>query len=133
MAALGAVMPKTGGAPQGLPGAEPGAHTGDMSAEPISTAVDTHDEGNVQCWCCDVSDAPERMVQLGNHPEVHLCLRCAHFVHQQAWEIEDEGTRGPGAFARDRLRNLRAEVMRRGWHQSRFIGDGLRWLGKYLP
>ena len=64
-------------------------------------------------WCCDISDAPDRMVHLGNHAEVNLCLRCAHFVHQQAWEIEDEGKGGPAAFARDRFRNLRAEVIRR--------------------
>ena len=80
-----------------------------------------------------MTDSADRMVHLGNHPEVHLCLRCAHFVHQQAWEIEDQGKRGPAAFARDRFRNLRAEVMRRGWHQNRFIGGRLRWLGKYLP
>ncbi len=32
-----------------------------------------------------------------------------------------------------RFRSLRAQVVRRGWHQNRFIGDTLRWLGKYLP
>ena len=83
-----------------------------MSAEPIITAIDLHDDGDVQCWCCDTRDALDRMVQLGNHQEVHLCLLCAHFVHQQAWEIEDEGKGGPAAFARDRFRNLRAEVIR---------------------
>ena len=73
------------------------------------------------------------MVHLGNHPEVHLCLRCAHFVHQQAWEIEDKEKRGPAALAREKLRGLRASVIRRGWHENRFIGGGLRWLGKHLP
>jgi hypothetical protein len=104
-----------------------------MSADPIITAVDVHDAGQVQCWCCGVRDAADRMVHLGIHPEVHLCLGCAHFVHQQAWQIEDEGKGGPGAFGRDKFRNLRAEVMRRGWHQNKLIGDKLRWLGKYLP
>ena len=104
-----------------------------MSAEPGITASDMHDDGGLPCWCCDTIDASDRMVHLGNHPEVNLCLSCAHFVHQQAWEIEDEGKRGPVAFARDRLRNLRAEVMRRGWHQNKFIGGKLRWLSKYLP
>jgi len=94
-----------------------------MSAEPVITAVDTDEDGNLPCWCCEASDAPNRMVQLGDHPEVHLCLRCAHWVHQQAWEIEDEGTRGPAAFARGRLRDLRNKV----------IGGKLRWLGRYLP
>ena len=104
-----------------------------MSAEPIITAIDLDSEGNVECWCCDTVDAPDRMVQLGNHPEVHLCLQCAHYVHQQAWVIEDEGKRGPSAFVRDRFRNMRAEVIRRGWHRNRFVGGKLRWLGKYLP
>lgn len=103
------------------------------SGDPIDTAIDTHDEGNVSCWCCDTVDAPSRMVQLGNHPEVHLCLQCAHYVHQQAWEIEDDGKQGPAAFARNRLRNLRAEVIRREWHHNRHFGGALRWLGKYLP
>lgn len=104
-----------------------------MSAEPVSTAVDRQDDGTVQCWCCDLTDAPDRMVRLGNHPEVHLCLRCAHFVHQQAWRIEDSGKQGPAAYTRGRLRELRAEVMRRGWHRNRIVGARLRWLGKYLP
>lgn len=73
------------------------------------------------------------MVHLGSHPEVHLCLRCAHFVHKQAWEIEDDEKRGPAVLAREGFRSLRAQVVRRGWHQNRFIGARLRWLGKYLP
>ena len=104
-----------------------------MSAEPVSAVIDLHDDGRVQCWCCDTVDDPNRMVHLGNHPEVQLCLRCAHFVHQQAWEIDDEGKRGPAALARDRFRNLRVEVMCRGRHQNKLIGGKLRWLSKYLP
>jgi hypothetical protein len=104
-----------------------------MTADPPLTAVDVHDDGQVQCWCCDLRDPPDQMVHLGSHPEVTLCLRCAHFVHQQAWQIEDEGERGPAAFARDQFRNLRAVVIRRGWHHNKVIGGKLRWLGKYLP
>lgn len=73
------------------------------------------------------------MVRLGNHPEVHLCVRCAHFVHQQAWRIEDGDKHGPATFARDRLRGLRSEVMRRGLHRNKFVGGMLRRLGKHLP
>ena len=76
---------------------------------------------------------PERMVRLGDHPEVRLCLRCAHFVHQRAWQIEDQGGGGPGGRVRDGLRILRAGVLRRGWHRNRFVSGGLRWLGRYLP
>lgn len=104
-----------------------------MSAEPVMTAIHQHDDGDVQCWCCGITDTPSRMVQLGNHPEVHLCLGCAHYVHRQAWTIDDEGKRGPAVLVRDRFRNLRAEVMRRGWHQNGFIGGTLRWLDKYVP
>ena len=103
-----------------------------MSAEPAAT-VHPHGERSVECWCCDTTADPDRMVHLGSHPEVHLCLTCAHFVHQQAWEIEDDGKRNPAVFARNVFRNLRAAVSRRGWHQNRFIGGKLRWLGKYLP
>jgi hypothetical protein len=104
-----------------------------MSADSIVTVTDGHDAGDVQCWCCGTSDSPDQMVHLVYQPEVNLCLRCSHFVHQQAWEMEDQGKAGPAAFARDRFRNVRAEVMRRGWHQNRFVGGKLRWLGKYLP
>ncbi|TPG13411.1 hypothetical protein [Pedococcus bigeumensis] len=103
-----------------------------MSAEPV-TAIDENDDRSAQCWCCGSIDAPARMLQLGDHPEVRLCLQCAHFVHHRAWEIEDEGKHGPVAAARGQFRNLRTEVMRLGWHQNRFIGGKLRWLGKCLP
>lgn len=103
-----------------------------VSVGPISAVVGLRDDG-AQCWCCDASDAPDRMVQLGRHPEVHVCLPCAYLVYQRAWEIEDGDTRGFGEFARDQVRNLRAEVTRRGWHHNRFIGSRLRWLDEYLP
>jgi hypothetical protein len=99
----------------------------------IRTTVDQASEAEPGCWCCGQIHPADQMVKLGNHPEVRLCLRCAHFVHQRAWEIEDHNTRGPASLVRDKLRNLRAGVMRRGWHQDRFIGGGLRWLGKHLP
>ena len=102
-----------------------------MGAEPVTTA--DMSDGTVTCWCCGISEDPSRSVHLGSHPEVHLCLLCAHFVHQRAWEIEDEGRRGPAAFARGRIRNLRGEVVRRGWHQNRAIGAMARRLGTYLP
>jgi len=103
-----------------------------MSAERV-TDIDLRGDGSVQCWCCGTIDVPARMVHLGDHPEVHLCLGCAHFVHHRAWEIEDEGKRGPAALVRDQFRNLRALVIRRGWHQNRFIGDKLRWHDRYVP
>ncbi len=104
-----------------------------MSADPSATPATTPDGGTVACWCCGARDVPDRMVHLGHHPEVHLCLACAHFVHQQAWQIEDHDRRGPGAPVRHRLRGIRAGVIRRGWHRNRFVGPVLRHLGRYLP
>lgn len=86
-----------------------------------------------RCWCCGEPVDPGRTVRLGQHPEVRLCLRCAHFVHQRAREIEDEDRRGPAVLVRDGLRRARAGVIRRGWHRSRLLGPGLRWLGRHLP
>lgn len=105
-----------------------------MPSETTITAIDDgHTDGNVDCWCCGATDLPQRMVELGNHAEVHLCLQCAHYVHQQAWQIEDEDKVGPGALVRDRFRNLRAQAIAKGWHHNRFIGGRLRWLGKFVP
>lgn len=73
------------------------------------------------------------MVTLGRHPEARLCLRCAHFAHQQALRIEDREKHGPTVFARDRLRAVREEIVRRGLHRNKFIGGWLRRLGKHLP
>ena len=91
------------------------------------------DQRRVTCWCCDCADTPDRMVRLSNHPEVQVCLRCAHVLHQRAWQIEDEDKRGPAVLVRARVRALRAAVVRRGWHQSRLLGGVLRRLGRYLP
>lgn len=104
-----------------------------MSAQSDVAAGGSPVEGPVECWCCGTSAISDRMVHLGNHPEVHLCPRCAHFVHQQAWKIEDQDRHGPAAVARDRFRDLRAQVVRHGWHHNEFTGGTLRRLGKYLP
>jgi hypothetical protein len=104
-----------------------------MSGEPSVSPITPPDGGTVACWCCGTRDVPDRMVHLGDHPEVHLCLTCAHFVHQQAWQIEDHGRRGPVALVRHQFRRLRAVVIRRGWHRNRFVGPVLRRLGRYLP
>ena len=100
-----------------------------MTAE---TAIDEAD-GRVQCWCCGAHQAPDAVVRLGNHPEVALCLRCAHWAHHQARAREDAERSHPGARLRDVLRAGRREVMRRDWHRKPVIGPVLRWLGPRLP
>jgi hypothetical protein len=97
------------------------------------SAVEDAERSPSQCWCCGTVEDPARLVHLGNHPEVALCVRCAHSVSKWAWEIEDQARTGPLVMARDRLRAARREVIRRGWHQSRIVGGPIRWIGKRLP
>jgi hypothetical protein len=97
------------------------------------TAVDHEEPGLSQCWCCGVIEDPRRLVHLGNHPEVVVCPRCAHSLSKWAWEVEDQDRTGLAVRARDGIRRLRKTVVRHGWHQNRFVGRGLRWLGRFTP
>jgi hypothetical protein len=97
------------------------------------TAVEDADANRSECWCCGAITAPTRVVHLGNHPEVALCIRCAHSVSKWAWEIEDQSKTGPLVMARDRFRMLRRDVIRRGWQHNAVFGGPIRWIGKRLP
>ncbi len=93
-----------------------------------------HDQSSrVACWCCGAVDDAARLVHLGNHPEVAVCVRCAHSLSKWAWEIEDAGRSGPAARVRDTFRSLRQAVVRRGWHHRAGIGRALRWIGRFTP
>jgi hypothetical protein len=72
-------------------------------------------------------------VHLGNHPEVTVCIRCAHSISKWAWEIEDQSRTGIAVRARDGFRRLRRGVVQRGWHHHRLIGRPLRWIGRHTP
>lgn len=100
-----------------------------------STALDANDQPPApdRCWCCGRTDDPERMVRLGNHPEVALCRGCARWAAKRAWEIDDRSRTGPLVLARDRFRHARRAVVNRGWHRNRIVGGPLRWLGRRLP
>ena len=95
--------------------------------------ADDADTSPSQCWCCGTVEDPTRLVHLGNHPEVGLCVRCAHSVSKWASEIEDRTKTGPLVMARDRFRAVRREVIRRSWLKSRLVGGPIRWIGKRLP
>ena len=60
-----------------------------------------------QCWCCGSIDDPDRMVHLGNHPEVALCRPCARWAAKEAWEIEDRDKTGALVIMRGRFRQHR--------------------------
>jgi hypothetical protein len=73
------------------------------------------------------------LVHLGTHPEVTVCLRCAHFLHQQAGQREDALRPSLAGRLRDGLRRARRMVMAHGWHQRPVLGRPLRWLGQRFP
>ena len=87
----------------------------------------------VECWCCASAYLESALVRLGSHPEVGVCLPCAHFLHQQAKGREDATRPSPASRIRDRLRAGGQVVIRRGWHHKPVIGRPLRWLGRRLP
>src|SRR6476620_8241744 len=101
-----------------------------MTAQP---AVEDESVSRSECWCCGLIEDPVRMVHLGIHPEVTVCIRCAHWMSKGASEIEDQDRTGVLVHARDQFRQLRRAVVQRGWHHKRFIGRPLRWLGKHTP
>jgi hypothetical protein len=90
-------------------------------------------DGDAACWCCGRRTREPDVVRLGNHPEVAVCLDCAHFLHQRARARQDELRPSPGARVRDALRSARAMVIRQGWHERPVIGPLLRRLGRHLP
>jgi hypothetical protein len=106
-------------------------HT-DVTAGPAATS-DTTGGGDTDCWCCDQRYPNEQLVRLGSHPEVAVCLRCAHYLHQQATHREDALRPSIASRLRDGLRWARRVVMDHHWHQRPVIGRPLRWLGRYLP
>jgi hypothetical protein len=87
----------------------------------------------LECWCCGAAYHEPDLVRLGSHPEVAVCLACAHYLHLQAREREDARRRSLATRARDQLRAARQVVIRRGWHRHPVIGGPLRWLGRHLP
>ena len=72
-------------------------------------------------------------MHLGDHPEVAVCLGCAHFLHQRARSVEDARRPSAAARARDGVRAVRRLVIARRWHEKPVIGPLLRWLGARLP
>ena len=87
----------------------------------------------IECWCCGRPQTDDQVVRLGLHPEVAICLSCAHTVHQRAREREDHQRPGPLTPVRDGLRAARTWVIHQQLHTKPVIGRPLRWLGRHLP
>jgi hypothetical protein len=97
------------------------------------TGIDDAARDQPYCWCCGTIAAPVKLVHLGNHPEVTVCTRCAHTLSTWAGEIEDRDRTGVNVRVRDQIRRVRKTVVAHGWHQNRFVGRPLRWLGRHTP
>ena len=89
--------------------------------------------GELACWCCGRPGRGDRMVRLGDHPEVALCLACARWAGKQAAAIEDQGRAGPMVTMRGWLRQARTAAIRRNWHRHPIFGPAVRWVGKRWP
>lgn len=88
---------------------------------------------HAECWCCGRIEAPDRLVRLGNHPEVAVCVRCAYSLKTWAGVIEDRNRTGLPVRLRAGIGGGRRRVIRRGWHQHGPLARPLRWLGRRLP
>lgn len=86
---------------------------------------------SAECWCCGLSCPAEVVVRLDRHPEVAVCLRCAHYLGRRASAREDQLRPTAASRGHNALRAGRNAVVRRGWHGSPIIGSGLRRLGRY--
>ena len=103
-----------------------------MTAIP-SPAAQSDAAESIDCWCRGAAYPDADLIRLGNHREVGVCLRCAHFLHQQALAREDAQHPSAATRVRDVLRAARRTVMQRGWHQRPIVGRPLRWVGRRLP
>jgi hypothetical protein len=98
-----------------------------------AAATESDAAETLHCWCCGTAYEESDLVRLGSHPEVALCLACAHYLHLQARGREDARHPSPTSRVRDQVRAARQLVIRRGWQRNRVIGPPLRWLGRHLP
>jgi hypothetical protein len=98
------------------------------------TAIDTADTGSrSECWCCGCFESQGRLIHLGNHPEVTLCVRCGYWMRTRAQEVEDQSRTGVLVRFRHVMRRARNKVIQRDLHRHPVFGRPLRWLGKHLP
>jgi hypothetical protein len=102
------------------------------ATEAAPAAVAEGAEDGVRCWCCGQLRPADQMVYLSSHPEVGVCLACAHFLHQRARAREDHLHPSLAGRGRDVLRAAQELVIRRGWQQAPGVGRVLRWAGRRL-
>jgi len=111
-----------------------GGHPLKTAEMPATTALQTeHDPPPGECWCCGKAHPATSLLNLGNHPQVTVCLWCADFLARRAGERRDHLRPSLAGRARDVLRAGRRIVMDHGWQRMPVVGPFLRWLGRDLP
>jgi hypothetical protein len=86
-----------------------------------------------RCWCCGADRPEEELVNLGDHPEVGICPRCALWLHRRATELADAQHPTIAGRLRTGVRTVRTAVIRKGWHERGHLGALLRRIDRYLP
>ena len=94
------------------------------------TQASTGDASESNCWCCDRSTSEDALARLGKHPEVGICVDCAHFLYRRARDYQATAMR---RRLRGAAESVRREAMARGWHQRPVIGPALLWINRHLP
>jgi hypothetical protein len=67
-----------------------------------------------QCWCCGSKYPEPDLVHLGQHPEVAICLRCAHWLRRRATARHDEQHHTLAGQLRGVLQAARDQIINRG-------------------
>lgn len=89
------------------------------------------EDDSAVCWCCGDTRSP--VVTLGEHPEVAVCLRCAHDLHHRAVAVEDDLRHSLATRTRDVLRSGRRFVMDHDLQHKPVIGPLLQRMGRFMP
>lgn len=98
------------------------------------TIGDVDASAQAGCWCCEGEYTPADMVTLGAHPEVHVCVGCAKYLHRRARSLHDARNRPtPLRLARQVIDRIRSWIVERGVHRRPLLGCALRALDRRLP
>jgi len=101
-----------------------------MAADPAPV---TAESWTPRCWCCGNEFAEVSLVHLGAHPEVAVCLGCAHYLKRRAGERRDEQRRSAPGAVRGGIGRIRHWVIEHRWHERGLLGVALRRLDRFLP
>jgi len=85
------------------------------------------------CWCCGDDFPEERLLRLGSHPEVAVCLRCSVRLVRQARAKHEALHPSLTARLHEVVAGARQTVVRLGLDRLPVVGPGFRWLGDHLP